>query len=30
MYFFTGFTDKGVITIIGPGLIEIFGLDLAT
>lgn len=25
-----GFNDKGIITIIGPGLIEIFGLEMAT
>lgn len=25
-----GFNDRGIITIIGPGLIEIFGLDMAT
>ena len=30
MYFLLGFTDKGVMTIIGPGLINIFGLDMAT
>lgn len=26
MYFMVGFNDRGIITIIGPGLIEIFGL----
>jgi MFS family permease len=26
LYFTLGFNDKGLITIIGPGLIEIFGL----
>ncbi len=26
LYFMLGFNDKGVLTIIGPGLIEIFGL----
>ncbi len=25
-----GFNDKGILTIIGPGLIEIFGLEMAT
>ena len=25
-----GFNDRGIITIIGPGLIEIFGLEMAT
>lgn len=26
MYFSLGFNDKGILTIVGPGLIEIFGL----
>jgi len=30
MYFMTGFNDRGIITIVGPGLIEIFGLEMAT
>lgn len=30
MYFMIGFNDRGIITIIGPGLIEIFGLEMAT
>lgn len=30
LYFLMGFNDKGILTIIGPGLIEIFGLELAT
>ena len=30
LYFVLGFNDKGILTIIGPGLIEIFGLELAT
>jgi MFS family permease len=30
MYFLLGFNDKGILTIIGPGLIEIFGLEMAT
>jgi MFS family permease len=30
MYFLIGFNDRGIITIIGPGLIEIFGLEMAT
>lgn len=30
LYFMLGFNDKGILTIIGPGLIEIFGLELAT
>lgn len=30
MYFMVGFNDRGIITIIGPGLIEIFGLQMAT
>jgi len=24
------FNDKGILTLIGPGLIEIFGLEMAT
>jgi MFS family permease len=30
LYFTLGFNDKGILTIVGPGLIEIFGLELAT
>lgn len=30
LYFMLGFNDKGILTIIGPGLIEIFGLEMAT
>ena len=30
LYFMLGFNDKGILTIVGPGLIEIFGLELAT
>lgn len=30
MYFALGFNDKGILTIVGPGLIEIFGLEMAT
>lgn len=30
LFFMLGFNDKGFITIIGPGLVEIFGLELAT
>ena len=30
LYFFLGFNDKGILTIIGPGLIDIFGLEMAT
>jgi hypothetical protein len=30
MYFCLGFNDKGIVTIIGPGLIEIYGLEMAT
>lgn len=30
MYFMIGFNDRGIITIIGPGLVEIFGLEMAT
>jgi MFS family permease len=26
LFFVLGFNDKGILTIIGPGLIEIFGL----
>ena len=26
LYFFLGFNDKGILTIIGPGLIDLFGL----
>lgn len=29
LYFILGFADKGLVTIIGPGLIEIFGLETA-
>ena len=30
LYFALGFNDKGIVTILGPGLIEIFGLEMAT
>lgn len=30
LFFALGFNDKGILTIIGPGLIEIFGLEMAT
>lgn len=30
LYFLLSFNDKGILTIIGPGLIEMFGLEMAT
>ena len=30
LYFMLSFNDKGILTLIGPGLIEIFGLEMAT
>lgn len=30
LYFLLSFNDKGILTIIGPGLIEMFGLETAT
>ena len=30
MFFMLGVNDKGLLTIMGPGLIEIFGLEIAT
>ena len=30
LYFMLSFNDKGILTIIGPGLIEMFGLEMAT
>jgi hypothetical protein len=30
LYFLLSFNDKGILTIIGPGLIQMFGLETAT
>lgn len=30
MYLFLSFNDKALITMIGPGLIDMFGLEMAT
>lgn len=30
LFFMLGVNDKGLLTIVGPGLIEIFGLEIAT
>jgi hypothetical protein len=30
LFFFLGVNDKGMLTIIGPGLIGMFGIEMAT
>ena len=30
MYCIISFNDRGIVTIVGPGLIEMFGLEMAT
>ncbi len=30
MYLFLSFNDSGLVTIVGPGLVDMFGLEMAT
>lgn len=30
LFFFLGINDKGLLTIIGPGLVDMFGVEMAT